>query len=108
MAPSDMPDKSLPTLAAELWDLLRTYVRQATVDPIKGLGRFVALGTAGSVLLGIGTVVVAIGVLRLLQSETGSTFAGNWSWAPYAITLVACAVVAALALSAATRRKGDR
>ena len=51
-------------------------------DPLKGLGRFMVFGVAGSVALAIGLVILSVAFLRLLQGETGSTFTGNWSWAP--------------------------
>lgn len=94
-----MPEKSLPTLASELWDLVRAYAKQETVEPIKGLGRFIAFGLAGSVMLGIGLVLLAVAGLRALQTETGSTFEGNWSWAPYLIVLVVCALLLGLLAS---------
>ena len=94
-----MPEKSLPTLASELWDLVRAYAKQETVEPLKGLGRFIAFGLAGSALLGIGLVLLAVAGLRALQTETGSTFDGNWSWAPYLIVLAVCAALLALVAS---------
>ena len=93
-------DKSLPTLAAELWQLVVTYLKQETVVPIKRLGRFLALGVAGSALLSVGLLLLALALLRALQTETDTTFDGNLSWAPYGITLVACGMVAALAARA--------
>lgn len=81
------------------------YVKQETIDPIKGLGRYVALGVAGSVLLGIGLIAVFLGILRLLQTETGSAFDGNWSFVPYVITLVACGIMALAAFKAGTTKK---
>ena len=36
---------------------------------------------------------------------TGSTFTGNWSWAPYLFTLVACGAVAAIAARAITANR---
>jgi hypothetical protein len=98
-------DKSLPTLAAELWDLVRAYARQETVEPLKGVGRFVGAGLAGSALLGLGGVLFALAGLRALQTETGDTFDGNLSWAPYLIVLVGCALVIVLALSRTRRRE---
>ena len=98
-------DTSLPGLATELWDLVRAYAKQETIEPIKGIGRFVAFGVAGSLLLGVGSVLVALAILRALQTETGSAFDGNWSFAPYLLTLLACAAVIVAAV-AAMQRKG--
>lgn len=92
-------DKSIPTLASELLDLVRAYAKQETIVPLKGIGRWLAFGLAGSLLLGTGLVLLAVGALRALQTETGETFDGNWSWAPYLIVLAACAVVLALVAS---------
>ena len=96
---------SLPGLATDLWDLVRAYAKQETIEPIKGIGRFVAFGVAGSLLLGIGSILVALAILRALQTETGSVFDGNWSFAPYLLTLVVCAGVIGSAV-AAMQRKG--
>ena len=83
----------------ETIDLLKAYVRQETIGPLKGAGRWLGLGIAGAVALGLGLLFLMLALLRLLQTEAGETFDGNWSWAPYAITLVACALVGALAVS---------
>ncbi|MGH9165447.1 MAG: hypothetical protein ACRDZW_08060 [Acidimicrobiales bacterium] len=103
-------DSSLPGLAGELKDMVVAYVKQETLEPIKGLGRFVALGLAGSVLAGIGLVLLILALLRVLQGETGSAFTGSLSWAPYAITLLASALVAAMAARTITapRRQAAR
>jgi hypothetical protein len=103
-AAASRDDKSLPTLASELLDLVRAYAKQETVEPIKGLGRFAAFGTAGSVLLGVGVVLLVLAGLRALQTETGDVFDGNWSWAPYVITFVGASLVILLALSRIRRR----
>ena len=97
--------KSLPTLAAELWELVRAYTLQQTVEPMKGVGRYVAFGALGSIMLGTGLVLLVLGGLRALQDETGSTFRGNWSWAPYLITFAGCAIVIGLAMSRTKARK---
>lgn len=104
------PDKSLPALAGELWEMVVTYARQETLDPLKRLGRFVGLGVPGAVLTGTGLVLLAIAGLRALQTETDDTFSGNWSWAPYGILLVASALVALLAARAigANKRRADK
>jgi hypothetical protein len=59
------------------------YLKQEALTPLKGLGRFLAWGLAGSLALAIGLVLLLVGVLRLLQDETGSSLTGNWSWVPY-------------------------
>lgn len=93
-------DKSLPTLAGELWELVVAYAKQETVDPLKRLGRFLGYGVPGAVLTGIGLVLLSLAGLRALQTETGDTFDGSWSWAPYGILLVASTLVALLAARA--------
>jgi hypothetical protein len=92
--------------ANETLRLVIDYVKQETLDPLKGLGRFMVFGVAGSVALAVGLVILAVAFLRLLQGETGSTFTGNWSWAPYLICTVAVVAVAAVAVKAITRGTG--
>ncbi len=96
---------SLPELVLELRDLCVAYVRQETVVPLKQLGRYLAFGIGGSLLMGVGVLLGALGLLRLLQTETGDTFAGDWSWAPYLIVFAALMIGAALVWLA---RKGFR
>src|SRR5258708_559247 len=59
-----MPDRSLPAEVTGLIDLVRAYAKQETIEPLKGLVRWVAAGVLGSLLLGIGTILVALGALR--------------------------------------------
>ncbi len=96
----------LRTSGGEALQLVIDYVKQETLDPLKGLGRYMLFGVAGSVALAIGLVVLAVGFLRLLQGETGTTFAGNWSWVPYVICTVAVVMVAAAAVWAISRGQG--
>ena len=81
---------------SELWDLVIAYVKQEAVEPLKGLLRYVAFGVAGSVVLVTGLSVLVLGVLRLLQAKTGSTFTGHLSWIPYCIAAGVTVVVAAM------------
>ena len=46
------------------------------------------MGIAGSFFLAFGILLVLLGVLRLLQTETGSALQGDWSWVPYAVVVV--------------------
>lgn len=105
MAAEPTTEKSVPALAAELWDLVRAYAKQETVEPMKGLGRYAAFGVAGSVLLSVGLILLLLGGLRALQTQTGTTFDGNWSWAPYLIALAGTGIVIALVARGMAKRK---
>ncbi|MCU1490885.1 MAG: hypothetical protein JWM85_2290 [Acidimicrobiaceae bacterium] len=69
--------------------LVRRYVVQETIGPFKTIAKRAALGAAGVILLGVGLVVCLIALLRVLQGETGTTFAGSWTFAPYLLVAVA-------------------
>ena len=92
-------DKSIPTQIGELWRLVLAYFRQETVEPVRNLGRFVFFGVAGSLVLGLGLVLLLLAALRALQTETGPHFQGHWSWLPYVIVLVGSLVVAGAAMA---------
>ncbi len=79
---------------SEAASVVRRYVIQETLAPLRQLGRRVLYGLAGALLIAVGSVIALVGLLRALETETGSTFAGNWSFAPYFLTAVAA--VAAL------------
>jgi hypothetical protein len=81
----------------EVWELIVAYAKQETVEPIKGLGRFIGWGVLGAVALAIGIVLLLLAVLRVLQTETGSALQGHLSWTPYLATLVVAAVTAYVA-----------
>ncbi len=84
-----MAEKSAGSELSELVDLLKRYVLQETVGPLKTMGRSAGIGAAAAFLLGLGGVFLLIGVLRVLETETGTIFTGDWSWAPYFLTVVA-------------------
>lgn len=90
-------EKGLSEILRDLWELLRDYARQETVEPLKGLGRYLGFGIAGSVLIGIGVILLVLGGLRLAQTEAPDTFDGWASAAPYAIAFVFCVVVVVIA-----------
>ena len=82
----------------QLVQLVKDYARQETLGPLKGAGRWIALGLAGAVLLGLGTAFLVLGALRLIQTEWPGTFQGRWAHlAPYGFGLLFCGVVAGLA-----------
>jgi hypothetical protein len=83
----------------EVVDLVKAYALQETVGPLKGAGKWLAMGAAGAALLGLGLSLLVLGLLRLLQTEWTTVAEGSWSWVPYLIALVVAVAFAALALS---------
>jgi len=83
----------MQTLVSELWDLIVRYAKQETVEPLKGLLRFVGWGLAGSVCLALGATLTGLGILRLVQQELAPHLSGNWSWVPYLVLVVFAGVV---------------
>lgn len=98
-------EKPPAQVARELWDLILAYLRQETLEPLKAIRNYVAFGVVGSLLLGLGVVFLTMAGLRALQGETGTTFTGNWSWAPYAIVTVVLLLGAALTWQATDSKK---
>jgi hypothetical protein len=91
--------ESVPTEAKELVDLVVGYAKQETLDPLKRLGKNVAFGVVGAVLVGTGTLFLALSALRALQTEI-DTFDGNLSWAPYGIVAALLLIMAIVSWSA--------
>jgi Putative Actinobacterial Holin-X, holin superfamily III len=104
MAPSsDNGSHGLRHAGDDAFQLTVDYLKQEVVDPLRGLGRFLYMGIAGSFFLAFGLLLVLLGVLRLLQTETGTALTGDWSWVPYAVVVILGIVVigvAALRISA--------
>jgi hypothetical protein len=100
MAPSsDNGSHGLRNAGDDAFQLTVDYLKQEVVEPLRGLGRFLYMGIAGSFFLAFGLLLILLGVLRLLQTETGSALTGDWSWVPYAVTVVlGIAVIAVAAL----------
>lgn len=80
-------------------DMVKTYAKQETIEPLKPAGKWLAFGALGAVLLGIGLSLLALGLLRLVQTEFDNLARGGWSFVPYLIVLVVCVVVIVIALS---------
>jgi hypothetical protein len=105
--PSPAPKRTppLPQLVTELRDLVVTYVKQQTLVPLQSLGRYIGFGILGSLLLGFGVLFLGMSGLRALQTETGDTFAGDWSWVPYS-SFIALLLGGALVWLATPGREG--
>ena len=99
MAPqSDDGRHGLRNAGDDAFQLTVDYLKQETIEPLKGLGRFLYMGILGSFCLAGGILLILFGVLRLLQTETGSALTGDWSWVPYAVVVVLGLVVIAVAI----------
>ena len=98
----------LPQLVTELRDLVVRYFREQTLIPLQKLGRYIGFGVLGSLLLGFGVVFLGLSALRALQTETGDTFTGDWSWVPYLITFVALLAGAGLVWLGRTARRAEK
>lgn len=86
----------------EVVNLIKGYAMQETVEPLKPIGKFVAFGAAGGVLMGLGLLLMSLAMLRGLQ--TIDFFEGNWSLLAY---LAVGAAVLAVAGLFASRIKKD-
>jgi hypothetical protein len=98
----------IPQLVGELRELVITYVKQETLVPLQSLGRWIGFGILGSLFLGFGVVFLGLSGLRALQTETGDTFTGNWSWVPYLIMVVVLVLGAALVWVLRSARSAER
>lgn len=113
MAPSkDGQEKEQGRLRSSGGDavqLVIDYVRQETLDPVKGVGKFLLFGLIGSLALCVGFVLLLVGLLRALQAETGTRFGGHLSWLPYAmvgfVALVAMGLMAWLVTRGPAKRR---
>jgi hypothetical protein len=97
--PGRQKDQSARELLTELFRLVVAYARQETVDPLKSLLRYVLWGVSGAVLLATGSVLLALAVVRLLETETGRHLSGSLTWVPYAGGLIFGVAVAGAAIS---------
>ena len=104
--PDDPPADPAEALA-ELRDVVLAYFRQEAVDPLRRLAAWLGFGLLGGVFVCTGLVLLALGGLRALQTETGEHLTGSLSWTPYAIVLAGVLAVFLFARSAArARRRG--
>ena len=79
----------MPEVATELWGLTKDYARQETVEPLKGVGRYLGLrGRRALLSAASGVILLLLAGLRALQTETGTHLHRQLSWVPYLIVLV--------------------
>lgn len=104
MASPNADRRSPAQHVAELKELVIGYARQETVDPLKNLGRYLGFGVGGALLVGLGSVLLLLSLLRGLQAIDGiERNTGALSLVPYAATLVVALVIIGLAVLGITR-----
>lgn len=101
---SDTTEKSPKDILDELKEMVTTYAKQETVDPIKLLGQWLGFGVAGAISVIIGLLLLGLGALRALQTQTGTWFDGSLTWAPYLIMFAAFLVVIGITVKAMLKR----
>jgi hypothetical protein len=104
------PVPSRPTTAVEgpetvggVVELVKAYAMQETLGPLKGAGRWLAMGMIGAVLLGLGLSIMILGILRLIQTEWPRSASGALSWLAYLLVLLITVALAALSISRINR-----
>lgn len=78
--------------------LLSAYLKQELAMPVKALVRWAIFGFLGSIFIAVASIYFLIGIIRVLQTETGTIFQGNLSWAPYFIAVAVLLVLGFLIL----------
>ena len=92
----------------DFFKLITGYIKQETVEPLKRLAIWAFWGFLGSTLVAIGLIFFVVGSIRLLQNETGSIFQGNYSWAPYFISIAGVILLGFLTFIIIKNKKIER
>ncbi len=101
---SPRPARGPVDQVGELFDSVKQYARQETLQPIKGAIRWVAVGSLAALCLGLALVFTALAILRFSQDLGGTVLDGSWSFVHYFITLCVVAVLVAVTFSRVSRR----
>ena len=67
---------AVPEVVRDLWDLLVAYTRQETVQPLRNIGRYLAYGIGGMLVITTGVFLLCMAALRALQTQTNDVFDG--------------------------------
>jgi hypothetical protein len=100
---SQTQQKGTGEIISDLWELIKAYGKQETVDPLKSIGRFLMWGLPGAVLLTLGLLFGSLAILRGLQTETDAHLSGSWDYVPHLAAFVFAVLAAGLSAAAITR-----
>lgn len=82
---------------------VRAYAVQETVGPARGAARWLAYGSVGALFTGLGIVLLALGLLRMVQDIGGTALSGGWSFVPHLASAAVLSVLSFIALRRAGR-----
>ena len=97
-APRSVSTKPDDASLGEVIEFVKAYAKQETIGPLKGAGRWLAFGAAGSFVLGLGLMLILLGTLRVIQTEWDRSSTGALSWLAYAIVLVVTVILLVLTI----------
>lgn len=98
-APRSTSPKQDDATLSEVIDTVKLYAEQEIVGPLKGAGRWLGFGAAGSFTLALGLMLMLLGGLRALQTEWDRSASGSFSWVSYALVFVVTLVLLAITIS---------
>ena len=101
--------KTFGETIAELWELLKAYAKQETIDPLKGLGVYLAIGLGAALSTALGVGLLLLGLLRLLQAESHGWVdaSGRSSVAPYLLLFLVSVLLIYLLARRIPKQFGD-
>jgi hypothetical protein len=88
-----------PSPHEDVLDLVVSYAKQETIEPLRGAMRWILWGLASMAFICTGLVFLVLGVVRLSQDVLGESFQHSWSFVSYFVGVLACGVVVAFALT---------
>lgn len=71
----------------ELIDLVKSYIKQETVDPLRTLGKRFGLGVGAAVVFGMSAIFFSLGFLRIVDRYLGFMSRGVLSAVPYILAV---------------------
>ncbi|MDP7066800.1 MAG: hypothetical protein QF637_04195 [Acidimicrobiales bacterium] len=90
----------------DLLATLRAYLKQETIGPLRGLGRYLTFGLVGTICFTVGGLFLILATIRTLQATTDA-LEGNLSFVPYLGGVITCAVLISVT-TLAMKRDGRR
>lgn len=71
----------------ELIDLVKSYIKQETVDPLRTIGKRFGLGVGAAVVFGMSAIFFSLGFLRIVERYFDFMSRGVLSAVPYVLAV---------------------